>query len=164
MTVKQRLMAFLDNHGIAYTLTTHPTVYTAKELASAEHVPPHSVAKTVVFLTESGYGLAVVPADCAVNLEELRLVLGHSRLRLATEAELADLFQECELGAMPPFGDGTLFELPVYVEEGLATEKEISFNAGTHRDVIHMRFSDFENLVKPKRIHFARQMTAHTGR
>jgi Ala-tRNA(Pro) deacylase len=163
MTVKQRLLAFLDTHKMAYTLTTHPTVYTARELASTEHLPPHSVAKTVVFLTEAGYGIAVLPSDSAVNLEELRLTLGHARLRLATEAELADLFQECELGAMPPFGNGTLFELPVYMEQELSAEGEIAFNAGTHRDVIHMRLGDFANLVKPKLMHFSRHMIAHSG-
>jgi Ala-tRNA(Pro) deacylase len=163
MTVKQRLLTFLDNHNVAYTLTTHPTVYTAREVASTEHLAPHSVAKTVVFLTEAGYGIAVLPADSALKLEELRLALDHARLRLATEAELADLFQECELGAMPPFGNGTLFDLAVYLEEGLVTEQEIAFNAGTHRDVIHMMLSDYENLVKPKRMHFTRQMIAHAG-
>ena len=163
MTVKQRLLTFLDNHHIAYTLTTHPTVYTAREVASSEHLPPHSVVKTVVFLTEAGYGMAVLPADSNMDLEELRLLLGHARLRLATEAELADLFQECELGAMPPFGNATLFDVPIYVEQGLATEKDIAFNAGTHRDVVHMKLSDFENLVKPKRVHFSRQLAARAG-
>ena len=81
-----------------------------------------------------------------------------ARLRLATEAELADLFPPCELGAMPPFGN--LFGLPVYVDGRLAGEDMITFNAGTHRDVIHMHFGDFERLVQPSVVAFSRRARA----
>jgi Ala-tRNA(Pro) deacylase len=136
----------------------HPLAYTAREVASAEHVPAREVAKTVVFLSENGYGMAVLPADSVVDLEQLRLDLGLSRLRLATEGELAELFPPCELGAMPPFGN--LFDLPVYVDSRMAGEDMITFNAGTHRDVIHMHFRDFERLVNPAIVPFSRRAGA----
>lgn len=156
MAMLKKLEDFLAQSGVEYKHTVHPTAYTAREVASAEHVPAHEVAKTVVFLSESGYGMAVLCADCVVDLEQLRLDLGLSRLRLATEAELGELFPDCELGAMPPFGN--LFGLPVYVDTQAAGEEMLAFNAGTHRDVVRMHFRDFQRLVKPEIVPFARRV------
>jgi Ala-tRNA(Pro) deacylase len=155
MPILAKLREFLDQNGVEYTHTVHPLAYTAREVASAEHVPAREVAKTVIFLSEHGYGMAVLPGDSVVDLEQLRLDLGLSRLRLATEAELKELFPACELGAMPPFGN--LFGLPVYVDSRLAGEDMITFNAGTHRDVIHMHFPDLDRLVNPSIVPFARR-------
>jgi Ala-tRNA(Pro) deacylase len=89
----------------------------------------------------------VLPADYVVNFGEVLRLLGLTHIRMATEAELADLFPECELGAMPPLGN--LFDMPVLVDENLAEEGVITFNAGTHRDVVHMKFADYRDLVNP---------------
>jgi len=154
MAITHRLQEYLDQHGARYDHTVHRPAETARQVAEAEHVPPHSVAKAIVFLGDEGYGMAVVPADSLVNLQELRSLLGLQHLRLATEAELATLFPDAELGAMPPFGN--LYGLPVYVDSSLAGEETIAFNAGTHRDVVHMKFRDFESLVKPTILSFSR--------
>jgi Ala-tRNA(Pro) deacylase len=153
-----KLREFLDRNGTEYTATVHSLAYTAREVASAEHSPAREVAKTVIYLSEHGYGMAVLPADSVVDLEQLRQGLGMARLRLATESELGELFPSCELGAMPPFGN--LFGLPVYVDGRLTGEEMILFNAGTHRDTIHMRFRDFQRLVNPTIVTFARRMAA----
>jgi Ala-tRNA(Pro) deacylase len=155
MPILAKLREFLDQNGVEYTHTVHPLAYTAREVASAEHVPAREIAKTVIFLSEHGYGMAVLPGDSVVDLEQLRLDLGLSRLRLATEGELKELFPACELGAMPPFGN--LFGLPVYVDSRLAGEDMITFNAGTHRDVIHMHFEDLDRLVNPSVVPFSRR-------
>ena len=153
-----RILEYLDHNKVQYSHHAHPNAYTARELASAEHVPTHEVAKTVVFVEEDGYGMAVLGTDCAVDMYELRMLLGQPRLRLATEPELAKLFPNCELGAMPPFG--SLFQMPVYVDSRLAAEEMIEFNAGTHRDVVRLRFHDYESLVKPIVVNFARVVAA----
>ncbi len=154
MAMLQRLLQYLDENQVEYTHHTHPTAYTAREVASVEHIPAHRIAKVVVYFTENGYGMAVLPGDSMLDLQSLRTALGVSRLRLATESELADLFPDCELGAMPPFGN--LFDLPVFVDGGLTTEETIAFNAGTHRDVVHMKYRDFERLVRPKVMNLSR--------
>ena len=74
-------------------------------------------------------------------------------MRLGTEAELIELFPDSELGAMPPFGN--LVQMPVLIDEGLAAAGFIAFNAGTHRDVIHMSFEDFVTLANPLIARFA---------
>jgi Ala-tRNA(Pro) deacylase len=125
----------------------HAPAYTAREVARAEHVAPHCVAKTIVFHSGKGYGMAVLPADTYIDMVELRFVLGLDDIRLATETELKQLFPDNEVGAMPPFGN--LYGMPVYVDANLAEADIIAFNAGTHRDVIYMRFADFRRLVRP---------------
>jgi len=145
MAVLPRLQKFLEKNNVSYTHHVHPAVYTAREVASVENLPEHQVAKAVVFSGNEGYGMAVLPADYVVEMQELRAALGLKRVRLATEKELAELFPDCELGAMPPFG--VLYELPTHLESSLADEEKIAFNAGTHRDVIYLRMADYKRLV-----------------
>lgn len=156
MTVPNRLYSFLSEHHVPFQHDVHPAAYTAADIAAVEHLPAHSVAKTLVFRTEKGYGMAVLPADTRVDINEFRRELGAHCLRLATERELTNLFLDaCELGAMPPFGNGTLFELPVYIDAQLTGEHDIAFTAGTHRDAVHMQYADFANLVHPRVLRFA---------
>ncbi len=156
MDTLQRLLDYLDRNHVEYMHTVHETAYRASEVACAEHMLPCNFAKAVIFSAEQGFGMAVVPADCVLDLKELRAALGIPHIRLATEEELTQLFSECELGAMPPIGE--LFGLPVYVESGMSADASIAFNAGTHRDVVHMRFQDYEALTKPAFIAMARSL------
>jgi len=155
MTTIDRLIALFELREIVYKHDQHPLTFTARETARAEHVPPRCFAKTVVVHFEDGFAMAVLSADRHVDLEELRLAFGSRQLRLATEKELAEVFPECELGAMPPFGNGTLFDLPVWVDGLLMAEEHICFNAGTHRDVIQISTEDWEQMVKPSVLAFA---------
>ena len=158
MPILAKLREMLDDSGVSYTHHVHPLAYTARELASAEHIPAHEVAKVVIFWGVRGYGMAVLCADCMIDLVYLRATFGTHGLRLATETELGQLFPDCELGAMPPFGN--LFNLPVYVDSRVAGEEIIAFNAGTHRDLVLMGFKDYLNLAKPELVHFARTAAA----
>lgn len=155
MKTLDRLISFLEMKGVAYRHDRHPLSYTAKETAQAEHVSPRCFAKVVVLHSEDGYAMAVLSADRIVDLDELRHAFGSRHLRLATERELEELFPECELGAMPPFGNGTLFDMPVWADGLLLAEETICFNAGTHRDSIQMATEDWEQLVKPSVLAFA---------
>jgi Ala-tRNA(Pro) deacylase len=158
MITLDRLTAWLDQNQVPYTHTTHPQAYTAREVARAEHMPERRLAKTIVFLADNEYGMAVVPADSLLDLQELRIILDMPHLRLATERELGKLFPDCELGAMPPVGE--FYGMRVYVDYSLSHEEEIAFNAGTHRDAIHVRYRDFAKLVKPHVVAFARRAHA----
>ena len=157
----EKITEFLDRSGVEYTHTVHPLAYTAREVAAAEHLPPREVAKTLVLHDELGYRLLVLPATRVVDFNEVRASEGFAHARLATEKELAQLFPDCELGAMPPFGN--LFNMPVYLDAGLVGQEHIACNAGTHRDVIHLRLDDFRELVQPRVVSFGREMTAQHG-
>jgi Ala-tRNA(Pro) deacylase len=143
----QRCQKYLKQHGIRFSHSIHTPAFTARQTASAERMPAHNLAKTVVYIGDNGAGMLVLPADCVAELSEVRRLLGFSGIRLATEAELAELFPGCELGAMPPFGN--LFDMPVLMDESIAVAEFMGFNAGTHQDVIHMAVADFHKLVNP---------------
>jgi Ala-tRNA(Pro) deacylase len=147
MPLNERLRSFLGAIHADYTLTVHPQAFTAREVALAEHLPAREVAKTVVLFGDTEYHLVVIPANRLVDFQELRPALGLTQARLATEDEIARIFPDCELGAMPPFG--SLYGLPVYLDSSLAGEPAIAFNAGTHREVIHMSTAEFRRLANP---------------
>jgi Ala-tRNA(Pro) deacylase len=161
MALLERLRVFLTENHAEYTHTVHPLAFTAREVASAEHLPAREVAKVVVLFGDEGYHMAVVPAARLVDFQEVRLSLGLTHARLATEQELNHIFPDCELGAMPPFGN--LYNIPVYLDSLVAAEPVLAFNAGTHRDVVHMQTGDFRRLVHPTIVSLAREIAARHG-
>jgi Ala-tRNA(Pro) deacylase len=150
----ERLKAFLREQGVWYELTEHPPTYTAQETAHAAHITGKMLAKTVIAKLDGALAMVVLPADERIDLDRLRHATGTSHASLAHETEFAWLFADDEVGAMPPFGN--LYGLPVYLDECLAEHEELSFNAGTHTDVITMRMVDFERLVQPTVLRFGR--------
>ena len=161
MPFLSKLQEFLEKNQVAFKHTVHPLAYTAREVASAEHLPPRDVAKVVIISTGHGYQMVVLPANRVVDLAELRTTLGISHARLATEQEIGRLFPDCDLGAMPPFGN--LYNMPVYVDSGLALDEWIGFNAGSHTDVVHMRFRDYKWLANPVILPLARELELSRG-
>ncbi len=143
----QRWLDYLNEKGVHYSWSMHRSAETALDTAGEEHVPAREFAKTVVYNCETGFGMAVVPADRLVDLCEVGYLLGVSYIRLATELELEDLFLDCELGAMPPFGD--VYNMPVLVDSSLEKNQYIVFNIGTHRDTVRMRFGDYRQIINP---------------
>jgi len=146
MTVSTRLKSLLEAEKIQYTVVSHPPTFTAQEDAAALHVPGKDVAKTVVLHGGKGTYVAVLPASHRIDLKKMKEVAGEG-VRLATEDEIGRLFPDCELGAMPPFGE--LYGIPVFVDASLAADQQIVFNAGTHQEAIRMSYADFERLVRP---------------
>lgn len=160
MTTLERCLDLLDRNHICYAHTKHSLAFTALEVAFAEHMSPHKLAKTVVYAASQGYGLAVLPADSLIDLATLATFVNDPNVRLASEHELKELFPECELGAMPPFGN--LFNLPVIMDTAVDSQEFIAFNAGTHRDVIHMHTAYLERLTNPAVARFAVSAVAQT--
>jgi Ala-tRNA(Pro) deacylase len=161
MPLSDRIRGFLDSHEVPYSITAHPNAFTARQVAMAEHVPPRTVAKTVVVFGDGEYHMIVVPASRLVDLQEARPVLGLTHLRLASEEELAQIFPDCEVGAMAPLGP--LYGFPVYLDGSLASEENIVFNAGNHHEVIHMKTADFRRAVKPVVVSLVREAVGFYG-
>jgi Ala-tRNA(Pro) deacylase len=148
-----KLREFLNSHGVRYVTIEHSPAYTSQETAASAHISGRDFAKTVIVVSGHQMAMVVLPANRKIILSDLRDLLADRNVRLASESEFIDRFPDCELGAMPPFGN--LYDLPVYVEASLAAEPEIAFNAGTHREVFKMRYEDFAALVQPKVLDFA---------
>lgn len=144
----KKLKEFLDSNKIKYTSISHSSAYTAMEIAAMAHVPGKDLAKTVMIKVNGSMAMVVLPATHMIKMDLLKKVVGNDNLRLATEQEFKDKFPDCEVGAMPPFGN--LYSMQVYASSALKEDEEIVFNAGSHTELIKLSYKDFEKLVNPK--------------
>lgn len=142
------LREFLDEQGIQYSAIPHQVAYTARQTASVTHVPAQELAKTVMVKIDGVMAMAVLPAAYEIDLSLLRTATGARSVNLARESEFQDRFPECEIGAMPPFGN--LYRMTVYVNESLTKGEHISFNAGSHYEPLQISYADFERVAKPR--------------
>ncbi|UCE67848.1 MAG: YbaK/EbsC family protein [Candidatus Zixiibacteriota bacterium] len=149
----RKLKDFLDQNKIKYAVINHSEAYTAQEIAASTHIPGKEIAKTVIVKMDGKMSMAVLPASCKIDFDLLKEASGAKEVVLAGEAEFKDMFPECDVGAMPPFGN--LYGMDVYSAEKLAEDDEIAFNAGSHTELIRLSFKDFEKLVKPKVLKFS---------
>jgi Ala-tRNA(Pro) deacylase len=147
MAIPASISKFLDRNHARYSLIAHPVAYTAQEEAAAAHIPGGEWAKVVVCMADDRLLLAVVPATRKVDVDRLKRVAHADSLRLAHENEFKGLYTDCEVGAMPPFGP--LYRQDVFVDEALATNPNITFDAGSHADAIRMSYGEFQRLVSP---------------
>jgi Ala-tRNA(Pro) deacylase len=151
MPVK-KLKEFLDVNHVKYVCITHSKAYTAQEIAASAHVPGKALAKVVIVELDGEMAMTVLPANRKVVLHDLREITGSDQVKFASEEQFKDLFPDCEIGAMPPFGN--LYGMAVYAAESLAENDEIAFNAGSHEEIIRLSFRDFQRFVQPRVIAF----------
>ena len=154
----ERLKKVLDEKSVKYVSMSHSPAYTAQEIAASAHISGAALAKTVVVKIDGKLALVVLPATMMVDLDQLEVVTGADKVELAEESEFERLFPECELGAMPPFGD--LFGMKTWVDRSLSEQDEIVFNAGSHTEVIRLAYGDYERLAQPELVEFSVAATA----
>lgn len=154
MTMSRRLKDYLDGQKVRYEVLIHQEAYKAPEIAHALHAPEKELAKVVMVKVDGRFVMTVLLATWKVDLHRLRDVFLTNHVRLATEDEFKGLFPDCDIGAMPPFGN--LYGLEVYVDQSLTEDEQIVFQAGTHTEAIRMRYADFAALVHPRVAEFHR--------
>jgi Ala-tRNA(Pro) deacylase len=148
MSIPTKIKEFLDSHQVWYQFCTHSPAYTAQGLAHVQHVSGKELAKVVMVVADDRMVMTVLSGSHRVEVERLPELLKCRNCRLATEEEFKDLFPDCEVGAMPPFGN--LYKLEVWVDNELEKHPTITFNAGTHVETVKMNYADFQRLVQPK--------------
>ncbi|MGB8060819.1 MAG: YbaK/EbsC family protein [Candidatus Sulfotelmatobacter sp.] len=149
----KKLREFLNSQNVAHMTIFHTVAYTAKEIAALTHISNKELAKTVIVKIDGTMAMAVLPASYDVDLSALRDGTGARSVTLAKESEFKDQFSECDIGAMPPFGN--LYGMAVYVDESLTKDKDIAFNASTHDELLQVSYADFARLVKPTVLRFS---------
>jgi Ala-tRNA(Pro) deacylase len=157
----ERLKRFLESEGVKYVTIRHSQAFTAQEIAASAHIPGKELAKTVMVKIDGDMAMAVLPADDRVDRHLLKEVAGAETVELASESEFRDLFSNCQLGAMPPFGN--LWDMRVFVDERLAEDEEIAFNAGSHSELVRLAYADFERLVQPHVVHLTTRESVLAG-
>jgi Ala-tRNA(Pro) deacylase len=142
-----KLRKFLDSHHTKYLVISHSLAYTAQGIAALTHVSGKKLAKTVIVKIDGVLAMAVVPASLHVDLNRLKSLTGARTVEIASEQEFKDIFPDCETGAMPPFGN--LYDMAVYADASLGENEEVTFSAGTHRELVRMNWYDMVRLVNP---------------
>lgn len=152
-TVLDRLKSLLDDNSVEYEILEHAPVFTSEQAAAARGTPIMYGAKALVCKAGRSFCLLVMPAGLKLSTKAVRYALKIQRLRFATEAELMDL-TGLTPGCVPPFG--SLFDLPTYCDEKLASNPRVFFSAGSHTVSIGMSFEDFARIEGPTRIQIAK--------
>ena len=147
MALIPSIVELLKRERIPYTCFRHAPAYTAQEEAAISHVFGHCWAKVVICIVDELPVQAVLPAHHTIDLERLRMLANAAAIRLAREEEIAILYPDYEVGAMPPFG--AVHGHRVFVEQCLVGEPELVFNAGTHTEALCMHYGDVAELAKP---------------
>jgi Ala-tRNA(Pro) deacylase len=146
MTIAPKLRHYLDRQHAVYELVEHPPTESAMLSATAAHVPPSCMAKAVLLdLPDDEHMLAVLSADRRIDLENLRTELDE-RPRLADQDEILQVFDDCAPGAVPPLGFG--YGVAMIVDDMLAREPDIFFEAGDHCSLVHMEQAEFRRLTE----------------
>jgi len=149
----KKLKEFLDNHNVEYITISHSKAYTAQKTAASAHIPGKELAKTVIVKFDGKMAMTVLPASYKIDFDQLKIASGANKVEISSEDEFRDIFPDCELGAMPPFGN--LYDMEVYVAMTLAEDEEIAFNACSHTELVRMKYKDFDKLAKPKILKFS---------
>jgi len=147
------LLNYLDENDVRYVILYHSPAYTAQGIAGLAHIPGQELAKTVIVLLDGKLVMAVLPASYHVDLMLLKKRAKAKTVKLATEEDFQGRFAGCETGAMPPFGG--MFGVPVYADLSLEKDRQIAFNAGTHRELVRMLWADYKKLALPIMMSFA---------
>ena len=153
-----RVIELLDKSAVNYEITEHPPAFTAQQMAAAEHEPGKYVAKPVIVKADGKYIMCVLSACYKIDLAALKSQLGAKSVELAQEKEIGTIFDDCELGAEPPFGN--LYDLPTVMDKALEKDDHIKFQGGTHEKAIRMSMDDYRKLVEPKVLEFSYHMTS----
>jgi Ala-tRNA(Pro) deacylase len=139
------ITTYLGKRDVSYETVPHRHTLTSLETASEAGVPSGRIAKGVLFCSDDHYVLAVVPAGRRVDAAALSALLGERELMLASEDELANLFPDCELGAVPAVG--AAYGLPTVVDAALLAEDDVYLEAGDHQNLVRVAGRDFCRLM-----------------
>ncbi len=152
MSPLEKVKSYLDEKRIPYETIHHRRDYSAQKTAADTHTPGKAFAKTVILAADNKFYMMVLPAMYKIDFQKVQRELRAKEVRLATESEVSGFCTGCEVGAMPPFG--AFYKLPVYVSHYLPEDALVTFNAGTHEDVMRMSYRDYEKLVQPLIMNF----------
>lgn len=144
----EKLTNYLDDNSKKYVVIKHAPAFTAQEVAASAHVPGKEMAKTVILKVDGDMKMIVLPSTHHVDFDSIKEALGADEVELASEDEFKNLFPDCEVGAMPPFGK--FYDMETLVSVPLNEDEELAFNAGTHRELVRMSYRDYEELAEPR--------------
>jgi Ala-tRNA(Pro) deacylase len=148
MAIAQTLQKYLAAKRVKYDVVAHEPTNSSMRTAETCHIPGDRLAKAVLLRDEMGYALAVLPASHHIRLSELQRQFGDD-VRLASEREIVELFQDCVRGAIPAVGE--CYGLDLVVDDSIDEQPEVYFEGGDHSTLVHMSRAQFAGLTATAR-------------
>jgi Ala-tRNA(Pro) deacylase len=145
MGIALTLQQYLDDKHIDYDVLTHKHTHSTEATLRASHVPSERLAKAVVLTREGGFVVAVIPACAMVRLDVIEQAL-KCPVGMASEDEIAELFPDCEMGAIPPLSDA--YAVDAFIDVSLDLQPDVYLEGGDHRSLVHLSGEEFRGLVK----------------
>ena len=144
MGIAITLKQYLNSHNIEYSEYPHHHTASALESAVAAHIESDLVVKAILMTDGKKYLLAALPADRRLEIDRLCDYMNQD-YELATEDEIAEVFADCELGAIPPAGDA--YGLNVIWDDSLSEPDGVYLEAGDHETLLRIEKKDFLRLM-----------------
>ncbi|NQV48420.1 MAG: YbaK/EbsC family protein [Rhodospirillaceae bacterium] len=138
------LKEYLKDCDIAFDVIEHDYEATSLNTANSAHIAGDCLAKGVLLRDDKSYTVAVLPSTHMIDLDKMRLCFDRN-FELASEGEINVLFEDCDPGAVPPVGGA--YGMKVLMDDALAGQPEIYFEAGDHRTLVHIKDQEFEKLM-----------------
>lgn len=153
MAIAKTIKSWLSDNHIEFDLVPHYKTHSSHDTARAAHIMDDHIAKAVLLKDDKGFALAVIPASDWLKLLSLRNAAGR-QFELASESEVTNVFDDCKPGAIPPIGPA--YGLETYLDESLMSLANVYFEAGDHRNLVHVNGEEFHYLLKGVRCgHFS---------
>jgi len=146
MGCRERLERLFSDNGIPFSVFKHAEAYSAQRVAGLLHIPGEQLAKVVMAWADERLVMLVLPAPYRVDLAKAQRALKASSVRVAREEEFSATFPDCDVGAMPPFGN--LYGIPVYVDRALTVQTTVAFPSGSHREIMQIAYADLERTAQ----------------
>lgn len=145
MAMAQTLKNYLKQQHIDdYDVVTHPHALDSMHIAEAAHVPGDCLVKTVLLKDDRGFVMVLLPSTHRLELGKLHRQT-RRELGLATESEVAQLFRDCDLGAIPPIGPA--YGVETMLDDCLTERVDVYFEAGDHEELVHVSGRQFQQLL-----------------
>lgn len=145
MAIALTLRKYLADNGVAYDTLSHSHTTSSMNTAQSAHILGKNLAKSVILEDDNGYLMAIIPATEHVQFRKVNHALNR-HFGMAIESELKPLFFDCELGAIPAVG--MAYSMESIIDYKLENSSDIYFEAGDHKELIHLKGSSFRKLMK----------------
>ncbi len=145
MTISRKLRDYMDQCGVDFDEAPHAFAFQPSKAAEASHIPGARVAKGVLVRAGDQYMMAVVPSSRQIKFADLGRWLGRE-VALAEEQDSVPLFDDCELGALPPIGEA--YGLRTVVDDALLDADDVYFEGGDHRTLVHVHGGEWRRLLR----------------
>ena len=145
MSVAATIQSCLSEHKVNFNLVPHPKTYSSHDTAQVAHIFEDHIAKAVIVEDAQGYAMVVIPATNWLRLHSLKEELDRD-FHIADESALADIFGDCQQGAIPPLGP--CYHLETFLDEQLTSLANVYFEAGDHENLLHISGEAFQCMLK----------------